>query len=124
MCLKREEMPQIEWKDYGDFLLHCVQQGVTVRKGAIAPQMLRSVQCPGYWKRHRVDMASLKKPILNSGDHVVLDGNTRWHTALVKGIEELPHYELHLTYPEALKFMFGYSRAYNIAMNKGKEWTL
>lgn len=112
MCIKRTEMPQIKLDDYGLFTQYCIDQGITVRRGFIHPAMVRSVQCFGPWRKHRVTRETLQKPLIVSGDHIILDGNTRWGTAMDLGIDVVNAYTLHLTFPEAMKALIKFPQSY------------
>lgn len=112
MCLARTRMPQIDLADYGHFMQYCHNNGVTVLRRTIAPQMLRSLQCWGPWRGHKVKRETLAKPVLSSGDNVILDGNTRWANAVDLGIEAIPNYSIQLDFTRAIKFMVAFPRAY------------
>lgn len=112
MCRKRTEMPQIDLKDYEFFLQYCHNNGVQVLRRTVAPQLLRSTQCWGPWRQHRVKRETLYKPVLSSGDHMILDGNTRWANAIDLGLEAIPDYSVQLDFVAALRLLLSFPRSY------------
>lgn len=117
-CHNRTDMPQLKEEHYPAFLRFCLKNQVKVRPGLIPPQSVRSLQCPGTWSTFQPSLKSLAKPVLCSGDHIVIDGNTRHREYLRIGALLMPSYTLaDMDFVASLKFLMSFPFAYVLAMD-------
>lgn len=112
MCIPRIHMPQLDLAQYDYFVQFCANNGVDVIRKPVVTQHLNSMQCWGPWRNHIVKPDTARKPVLVSSDFYILDGNTRWASALLKGKPELDGIIVDLRFYDAIKFMFTFPATY------------
>lgn len=85
--IKRNDMPQIEQKDYDDYVKHLKTNGITLTTDTVDPDTLKPTQKdfskPGIERSIEKFIEVIKgkrdlEPIIISSDNRVLDGHHRW----------------------------------------------
>lgn len=119
--IPRPVMPQLDEKDYPEFLQFVKNQGVSIDLKEYRPQQLRAHQRVTWDSVVNMAPDVFNKPILASIEPFVLDGNHRW-TAHVRKAVPLSGYEIGLEFEDAIKLMFSFPKTY--AYGDGKEHPL
>ena len=112
MCIARASMPQLDLAEYDYFVQFCANQGIDVIRKPVVANALNSMQCWGPWRSHIVKPTTARKPVLVSSDYYILDGNTRWASALLSKRSAIDAVILDLRFYDAVKFMFTFPATY------------
>lgn len=116
-CRERKFMPQLDITNYGEFLSFCETRGVKYQRLMLPPHSMKSIQCIGPWYSAPITEAILSKPVILSAEHIVMDGNTRWHMHVRANSLAIPSYRLALDFVSALHFMLEFPKAYTYAQD-------
>lgn len=107
----RHEMPQIQGKDYAEFLDYLKQNNVTTTEEEVPAASLKPAQREyNAAQVNQLPEAALKKSVLVSRDNYVLDGTNRW-VRLLKDKRPVSVVRLSLTAHEALMLMKAFPKA-------------
>jgi hypothetical protein len=112
MCIQREHMPQVDYKDMADlrrFLLEHYQ--IDSRELDVCPIELNSKQCPDTFGPVR-GREKLVKPLLVSKDKYILDGNHRWATFVEDGAPSCRCILVEADFDTAVQAMLHFGRTY------------
>lgn len=105
--LRRIEMPQIDAKDYDEFLTFMAAHGCDHENEMVPTTTLKPAQ--RQWQPRGVEAIAhtdgMDKPLLVSKDDYVLDGTHRWVAAQELGIELVPAIRLDMPAREAINLM-------------------
>lgn len=112
MCIKRDEMPQIDWADYPELFAFLNDNGVTVSYKHIPAKSLQPVQCRDEIRPTR-NPAQYHKPLLISLDLDILNGNHRWAGFCLDGADTLvPCFQLNAGYDESNNLLQAFPKSY------------
>lgn len=108
----RERMPQIDEADLVEFTEFAISEGISFRRTSFCPKELRAHQRIDFERAMKIEESVLRKPILVSTDHYILDGNHRWMQHAVRGLR-VRAIELGLEFENGLDFMFRFEKTYS-----------
>jgi hypothetical protein len=111
--IPRSVMPQVDEADYPELLKYAAQCGVgwTLRTFA-PPTLLRPRQrIDGHKALAMHGKPEERKPIMNSMDLFILDGNHRWMDHVEYG-DPIRSYEFALEFDKAIGFLLNFPKAY------------
>jgi len=109
--IPRDEMPQIDEKDYVVFFGFLKERNVQMEIKTFHPKELHAHQRVNWSKVHAMDQTVMDKPILVSKDGYVLDGNHRWWAHVLQKTD-LKAYQIDLEFEEAIKLLFDFPKTY------------
>jgi len=115
--IEREDMPQIEGKDYDHFLAYLKKKGASNKREKVAARSLKPIQKEFSKKGVEKSLSRLlspkvdpRPPVIVSSDSYINDGHHRWLAAKNAGVKDFEITRVNAPMKELLKMAHDYPR--------------
>lgn len=115
--IERENMPQIEGKDYEHFLSYLRKKGASSKREKVAARTLKPIQkefskagVEKSLERLRSPEVDPRPPVIVSKDNYIIDGHHRWLAAKNAGVKDFEITRVNAPMSELLKMAHDYPR--------------
>lgn len=114
MCIRRNDMPQVDAADLPSLMAYLHTKGYTPTERTLPVNWLRPMQClDPLRENHDPDLR--KRPILISLDLAIIDGNHRWGLWMLEdATADCNCIQLPCSFEEARKVVMAFPKAYTI----------